>query len=381
LRLYFLTINSFVGFPVMRFIVNAFQSNNPVIYHCQIDSFTNYFQNKGQEIVIQTYKDSQAYNSKSFAQKILRYLYFIKFVRDLSIRLEKESQPACLYTIDIFAYWMALLIKKKLGGQKVVVVYHQFEIIESTTLSKLDAYFLKRIRKHSQLTDLVVAPEQNRLNILKETFHISENTKVYTFPNSNNIVAGVNKKIVREQAKIVIGHIGAVGIDHFVKEFFEALYLLPRERFKLLMVGNIIPAVRDLVESYQGKFDIELISEVPHARLDEIYKQIDIGVILYKAVNINFEYCAPNKLYEYWAYGIPVVGHTLPGLLPLFTSQHWGKLVNMENSKGFAEGLLDLSSKLGKELSNELVTLFQQHHNLDLHLKNLNNLIITSADE
>jgi hypothetical protein len=54
-------------------------------------------------------------------------------------------------------------------------------------------------------------------------------------------------------------------------------------------------------------------------------------------VDVNFEFCAPNQLYEYWSYGIPVVAHQLPGLIPVFDDSLKGKLFDFNTSETIAE--------------------------------------------
>ena len=39
-----------------------------------------------------------------------------------------------------------------------------------------------------------------------------------------------------------------------------------------------------------------------------------IGVVTYSPCELNTAYCAPNKIYEYAAFGKPMIGNDVPGL-------------------------------------------------------------------
>jgi glycosyltransferase involved in cell wall biosynthesis len=39
-----------------------------------------------------------------------------------------------------------------------------------------------------------------------------------------------------------------------------------------------------------------------------------IGLVSYDTNILNNAYCAPNKIYEYTAYGKPIIGNNIPGL-------------------------------------------------------------------
>ena len=46
----------------------------------------------------------------------------------------------------------------------------------------------------------------------------------------------------------------------------------------------------------------------------EVTSYADIGLVFYEGDTLNRAYCAPNKIYEYSAFGIPSLGNKIPGL-------------------------------------------------------------------
>jgi glycosyltransferase involved in cell wall biosynthesis len=101
--------------------------------------------------------------------------------------------------------------------------------------------------------------------------------------------------------------------------------------------------------------------------LDEIYKNTDIGIILYKDVSINYKFCAPNKLFEYWSYGIPVIGDILPGLTSLSVDHKIARFVDLDNTEEVINAINDLS-KISKIQIQEM---FKSKYSFDNYLEKL----------
>lgn len=47
----------------------------------------------------------------------------------------------------------------------------------------------------------------------------------------------------------------------------------------------------------------------------EITSYADIGIVFYRDDSLNRAYCAPNKIYEYAQFGIPMISNRIPGLM------------------------------------------------------------------
>lgn len=108
---------------------------------------------------------------------------------------------------------------------------------------------------------------------------------------------------------------------------------------------------------------------VSHELLNEYYRRIDLGIILYKGIDLNYEFCAPNKLYEYWSYGIPVIASILGGLKLIFKNDFQGILLNFDNRKEVMAYLNSFSPS--NEKSRELKEYFDKHFRMQIHMNNL----------
>ena len=251
---------------------------------------------------------------------------------------------------------------------------HQFELIDSKTLGNENLFFFNKMKQNSEGIDLVIVPEQNRLAILLEQLKLP-NEKSFYFPNINAIDCFSETKheiLTRlpENAKI-IGHIGSIGTNHYIYSFIEAAKKMEQQDIFFLFVGKQNKEVKELANQMKLKNTI-FIDEVPHDELKDIYSFLDVGVILYKGIDDNFEYCAPNKLYEYWAYGVPVIAHKLKGLESEFDDTVAGCLINLDNPEDIVKSISIYLKQDNKQKTSDY---YKNKYNLEHFLNNLSEMI------
>lgn len=337
INIYILSINNIsFNIPLYRYIVDFFDSisgNHVQIVHSQIKVVKDFTEIvKSREIL--TFSDNLAFNNQKLRLKIVKH-FKIQFSL-LNIFFKKGIQ--ILYTPDFEVITSILIYKIILRKHNVISIYHQFELIEDDKLSPLKKYIVKffyRIAKH---IDLVLIPELNRLNYFQSNTGINSDS-LLLFPNTCN--TSVNKKelpttIELETNHNIIAHIGTLSSKNFfLKEYLDCISKADIKNILLLFVGRITDEAKDLINSYTT-VNTKIIDFIQHSELLKLYNKIDIGVILYKGVSLNLELAAPNKLYEYWSYGIPVIVPKLKGLVSLFKEDFLGDIVDFTDSKQLA---------------------------------------------
>ena len=75
----------------------------------------------------------------------------------------------------------------------------------------------------------------------------------------------------------------------------------------------------------------------------EITSHADICVACYEETSINTRYCAPNKIYEYAAFGLPMLCNAIPGLQETVGRYHAGKCVDFHDPDQIADAIQDLT--------------------------------------
>jgi len=173
--------------------------------------------------------------------------------------------------------------------------------------------------------------------------------------------------------KTIVGHIGSVGSEHYIHHFVKAAKLLPRN-YEVWFIGNLEPSFEKLLTDAELS-NVKYFGHVPHDELADYYRQFDIGLILYRDTSLNFRFCAPNKLYEYWSHGIPVVAHRLPGLTPVFVIPEQGRLTDMDDFENIADALLECAKKNTAASRQMLQRYFREHLHVSLYTERLEDIM------
>lgn len=354
----FISSNTFLSLPPVKQLVKMFVRDFTIVYsQIKVKDYENFFPEHKDNNDILVFESYAPYTSQSFAQKILKYWRTFTYLLTNLKSLSNDSDTVVIYTIDLFTLCVASFLKRK----NTKLVYHQFETLEPENMNKIDKFLLKLLSKRFDKVDLAILPEINRISIFKEQLKTDTPDKFFLLPNTNNkeSVGEINQ---RPASKIVIAHIGTVGSNTNITHYLEAIKRIPDSDFEFWFIGRIGSDILGLIEDTNAE-NIKYISQVPHHKLDEYYKQIDLGIILYNDSSLNLRYCAPNKLYEYWSYGIPVIGDILPGLTSVINNDLQGRLIDMSDVDAFVETIQELSRESFKN-RNSLLQLFLKDYKL-----------------
>lgn len=302
---------------------------------------------------------------------------FAKYVRSLLFFLwyAYSRSPLIVYLIDYQLAGMIAALTSCLGLGNVRIVYHQFETIEPDKLQgRLNNCFWSVFRWYSKRLSLIVVPERNRLNYLLELISF-DRERTILFPNTCSANYELNPPVhdalrgIPDNA-ILIGHVGNIGPNHYLETFLQCIDALKdNSNVYFVVVGNFAAVARKAFEEVENPRMI-LLDAIPHSELPSVYVRIDLGLILYKGIDRNFEFCAPNKLYEYWSHGIPVVAHPLRGLQSVFMDNRQGMLVNLE-SPGDLEKLVRSAERLTEASKMSLLQFFDSKLSIERCLKEL----------
>ena len=329
-----------------------------------IEGYDNFFHNSKMHYNIINYESFRNYHNQSFFQKVKKHTKVFFVLIYLIFRNYFSYKSIYIYSHELFVIWFGTKLKLK----KLKIIYHQFEMITPPTLNRQDNFFLAGIKKRFTKLDLAIFPEENRKKFFQKLVSPVYNSKqFFLLPNTNNNCQA--RHYSDEKSPIRITHIGSVGISHHIQNFLTAIKNLPSEKFEIWFVGHLNVEVLDLIKAADLK-NVVVTGQIPHSELGEIYQKTDIGVVLYKDVNINNRYCAPNKIYEFWSYGIPVLGDRLPGLISVLKDKDLGILIDFEDIHA-VEIAISKMGKLKPIESKKIVRKFRSDFYLDNYLNEL----------
>lgn len=236
-----------------------------------------------------------------------RVIYRIRTILHFPSGFHKEAVDLLTTPCDLL--WViheetALEFKKKLQGQHYILSLYELND------HRLD--FLEKIRTVIQNAQEVIVPEYNRACILRVWMKLDKtptvipnkplnHPKKQRIPNSYSAQLG-GKKIVLYQ--------GYINRSRNLDKICEAVKDIPGYCIVLMGKGDT-SYINELIQKYPQIIHISFIAPPEHLY---VTSWAHLAIVKYDYVYLNAIYCAPNKTWEYTGFGIPVLGHNIPGL-------------------------------------------------------------------
>lgn len=226
---------------------------------------------------------------------------------------------------------------------------------------------IKLLKKIANEALAVTVCEKNRAYIMQYWWKLKKIP--YIFPNkpydltrtrrTTPSIESTQKIIDKIKNDNIILYQGIIQNTEEMIEIAKALNLT-KKHYKFLIMGidkyNSIKKIRDYYP------DIEYIEYIPAPFHLEITSYARIGITFYRPDSLNKIYCAPNKIYEYTGFGIPVICNDIPGLINTIGNSNSGKCIKLECNK-IVEGI-DFIEENYNELSKNAIKFFDSTDNL-----------------
>ena len=208
-------------------------------------------------------------------------------------------------------------------------------ILQISELYENSPRIFSAIRKVIKDASHVVLPEYNRAILYKIWFSLLQRPTVLpnipAFLPTEQEIANIEKryseKLEKLKNKNVILYQGHIGEGRDLTSFAQAIQELGDD-YVLLLVGKDHNTVATLKQICSRVLHIDFI---PAPDYLVFTKHSDIGILSYDSTSINNVYCAPNKLYEYASYGLPMLGNDIPGLKYTLEFYNAGVIIDEKN--------------------------------------------------
>lgn len=165
----------------------------------------------------------------------------------------------------------------------------------------------------------VIVPEINRAHIVKCWFDLP--TRPVVIPNKPYYLDYVEDRKALELSrellalgKKIILYQGWVSKDRDISTIAEAIDEINKEKdeFVFAIMGKSLDnSLQQLKEKYKCIHTIDFLSPPQHLF---ITAKSYIGIATYDDSSLNNIFCAPNKIYEYSKFSIPMLCRDIPGL-------------------------------------------------------------------
>ncbi|WP_074762132.1 glycosyltransferase [Xylanibacter ruminicola] len=294
------------------------------------DTIASEFKNRGVTFEVADYA-----NASNSIAKVCEYLLFHSYVKRVLKNLTYD------YVWIEGGNTVRAIGKNLLSGKKYIL---QISELHEDAPGQLAA-----ISKVIHQAQAVFMPEYNRTAIYQAWFKLLR--RPYVLPNkpyfipSEKELAGLSDKysnyIDLFKSKKVILYQGWISKrNRDMSAFVEATARLGDDFAFVMMGRDTENSVQYYKKLYPKLVHIDFIPAPDYMLLTSLSY---IGIIVYNPDKLNQTYCAPNKIYEYGAFGKPMIGNNLPGL-HIIEDLGAGRVAEQDDAEALYSAIKDIDS-------------------------------------
>lgn len=217
-------------------------------------------------------------------------------------------------------------------------------ILQISELHERQSYQLRAISKVIHNAQIVFMPEYNRSVIYQVWFKLKNRptvlpNKPYFLPS----VAELDKLSSKYQSyvksfegKKIILYQGLVSSERDLTNYIKAVADLNNE-YVFVIIGKDFGVINKYRRINPNIVHIDFIPAPDYLFFTKIAY---IGIVTYKINSLNTAYCAPNKIWEYSYYGLPMIGNDIPGLKYTIFNDNAGIAVNEDDKESIKKAIL-----------------------------------------
>jgi glycosyltransferase involved in cell wall biosynthesis len=309
------------------------------------------------------------------ASRVHKAQPFFKLVPNIATAV-KKLEPDIIHAHDTDTLLESSLAYKKL---KVPYIFDSHEnypamVVQKYPLLAMGTTFLENflIGNVSHVIAATLGIQRKFEEMGKVT------TLVYNSRPREDFVKISSKRKAQLRAKVgltdddfIIGYAGVMGPTHSTDMLIECIKEVSNPKVKLLFIGGP-PAeyerVAALVKSEQLTNRVKVLPNMPFADVMQYYQIMDAGTILYHP-SPNYLWGAPNKLFEFMGFGIPMIAHDFPEMQYILRDDgEASMLIDPLDKKAIIEALESIASdpELCKKYSRKLKELMGKKYNWEL---------------
>jgi glycosyltransferase involved in cell wall biosynthesis len=167
--------------------------------------------------------------------------------------------------------------------------------------------------------------------------------------------------------KKIILHLGAADEGRGMEEIIQAAQYLP-EKFILVFVGGgkTENEAKNLALKL-GLKNIHFFPAVPPEEILPTIAQADLGLALTQKVSLSYYLSLPNKIFQYLAGGLPILGSNFPEFKKVIKAHGLGETVDPSRPKLIAKKIQAMLNPQKQKIYHQrLARAFQDHYNWDI---------------
>jgi glycosyltransferase involved in cell wall biosynthesis len=289
------------------------------------------------------------------AIRLHRWMRTLDFYRR-AIKVVREVRPALVHCNDYNTMWVGVAARL-MGGS--AVVYDSHELWPDRNGRSEPRWWLIACEYlFVHLAHRTITASPGYAEVMARRYRITPPGVVRNIPDASMLPVAVSSENgdsgAGSEERLAL-YVGAITTGRGLELSIMALNHIDDVRLRL--VGPARPAyLKELVAlaDREGVSDrVEFAGAVSADKLIETIREASVGLALIQPICLSYRMSLPNKVFEYVAAGLPVLGSDLPAIGSLVTEHRIGLLAE----PGEVE---DVADKLGEMLDPERNSAFRE---------------------
>jgi len=211
-------------------------------------------------------------------------------------------------------------------------------------------HYMKLLRKPAQQACKIVVPEENRAYLyynflnLKNIPTVIPNKPFYHPRQAKMDIEFLEPEIQHKiMSKKNIIYQGPIHIERNLTALIKAAVVL--EDYNMILMGKDFGLIDAYRKINPGIIHIPFVRPPLHLN---ITSWAHIGIITYDFNSLNTIYCAPNKIWEFTGFNVPILGNLNPGIKSTIGQAKAGVIVDFEDQEAIIKGIFSIEDNYGQ---------------------------------
>lgn len=233
----------------------------------------------------------------------------------------------------------------KIKGLPLVYDSHEYytevpELQDNPTKKKIwlgvEQFIFPKLKKvfsvNESIASIYEAKYQVKVNVLRNVPRKS----ILHFDTKTRLRKELNLPLDK---KIIIMQGSGINVSRGGEEAVEAMQFVENTLLYIIGAGDALPLLQQMVLDLKLQEKVIFIAKLPYRELLNYTACADAGLTLDKDNNLNYRYSLPNKLFDYFACGLPVIASKLVEIEKIYVQFPFGVLVPEVTAQSVARAI------------------------------------------